>query len=317
MESVNGADWMQDNITLLGDKKLSDICITGSHDSGMSVSEHGTAGGNACNTITQSNNIGKQLLLGARYFDIRPIIGSGQFYTGHYTKIEEFGISSMQGARGQSIAEIVEQVNEFTNQHKELIVLNLSHDMDTDAGNSNYPAFTQDQWNSLLQNLADNLDNLYISDQQNLLENTLSAFIGQGKAAVVVIVEPDSVDIGKFRSQGFYPYSAFNAYNKYSDTNDLATMAAKQFQYMKEQRQQGNYFLLSWTLTQSAGQALACLLPGATTILEMASEADSKLVEDVKAQVTPTLYPNIIYIDNITNTDFADLAMYINTMALS
>ncbi len=314
MTAFNSADWMQDNLALLGNRKLIDICITGSHDSGMSVVQHGTAGSNACNTQTQSNDIAGQLDLGARYFDIRPVIGSGDYYTGHYTKISIPLLGdSMQGSRGQSIKSIVDQVNEFTDAHAELVILNLSHDMDTDAGNSNYPSFNQNQWNGLFALLSE-LNHLYmVSSSTNLCQQTLNDFIGKGSASVVVIVEPGSVDLGQYQDKGFFPYSSFDVYNSYADTSSFPDMAKDQFAKMDKERAQGNYFLLSWTLTQGTSEVISCVFSSsAESIRDAATKANNQLQAQIESHVSPTAYPNILYTDNIITNQSAQTAMWIN-----
>ncbi|TVZ56762.1 D-mannose binding lectin [Lutibacter sp. Hel_I_33_5] len=79
--------WMQNSLDIIGDKKISEITIVGSHDSGANTRNGGTSLSNDCNTNTQSKNIFDQLSFGARYFDIRPVISNGKFYTGHYGKL--------------------------------------------------------------------------------------------------------------------------------------------------------------------------------------------------------------------------------------
>jgi hypothetical protein len=88
-----------------------------------------------------------------------------------------------------------------------------------------------------------------------LSELKLSQFIDGGKAAVVVIVQPDNgnVSIGlDYVTQGFYRYSQFNAWNSYSNKNDPDKMADDQFQKMRQRCISPDHrlFLLSWTLTQ-------------------------------------------------------------------
>ncbi|WP_224244333.1 hypothetical protein [Hyalangium gracile] len=63
------------------------------HDSGMSTLSSGTAFANAGNVITQTTSIFGQLTLGARYFDIRPVISGGQFSTGHYGHVDQINSS--------------------------------------------------------------------------------------------------------------------------------------------------------------------------------------------------------------------------------
>ncbi|KUJ14780.1 PLC-like phosphodiesterase [Mollisia scopiformis] len=81
---INGVDWMQQTLHIIGDKTLSQISIPGSHDSGMSVNSGGTFAATDGVVQTQSLNIMRQLVEGIRYFDIRPVLGNGKWYCGHY-----------------------------------------------------------------------------------------------------------------------------------------------------------------------------------------------------------------------------------------
>ncbi len=104
------SDWMQKNLSSLGNRQLRQLCILGSHDSGMSVVTGRTGFADSGIVITQSRDIGQQLALGARYFDIRPVIAGGAFKTGHYSKIPVNPIG-WQGADGQTIQDIIRQIN--------------------------------------------------------------------------------------------------------------------------------------------------------------------------------------------------------------
>ena len=65
---------------------LKEMCMLGSHDAGMYILNGGTIKALEHNTLTQSKSIHEQLNCGARYFDIRPVIGNGgKYLTGHYT----------------------------------------------------------------------------------------------------------------------------------------------------------------------------------------------------------------------------------------
>ena len=312
--NLNAASWMKDNLSLLGDKPLKNICIAGSHDSGMSVYTSGTAFAHDCNTLTQSNSIQGQLNLGARYFDIRPVISAGQYYTGHYGHIDQ--ISSWQGANGQSIDSIISDVNAFTAHNNELVVLNLSHSLNTDVGNSAYRPFTQDEWNNLFEKLS-GLAHLYVSTTANvdLTALTLNDFIAEGPA-VLLIVEDDSVALGQYSGKGFYDYASFNAYNSYADSNDLNTMVSDQIKKMDDESGK-QYFLLSWTLTQDGTEATTCALGTASSIKELANEANSNLEYLLYPAISPAHYPNIIYQDNIITSNAAALAMAVNWTVLS
>ena len=305
-------NWMSSNLALLGGRSLRHICMPGSHDSGMSEKGTGTAFGYECNTLTQTEDIYHQLMFGARYFDIRPVISAGKYYTGHYGQIP----GSWQGANGQSIDSVISQVNRFTATYNELVVLNISHDYNTDVGPNSYRPFNQNEWNGLFSLLA-TISHLYVAPDPINVDLTtlpLNAYIGNGKPAVIVVVEPEC-DLGEYAHRGFYKKINFNVYNSYSETNDLNAMMDDQIRKMQTMRPNpdASYFLLSWTLTQSDSEAATCNIPkvGGDSILTLANRANAACLE-ILNHVTPQVYPNIFYVDNITDTRFADIAMEIN-----
>jgi hypothetical protein len=55
-------------------------------------------------------------------------LSNGQWVSGHYSEVGDVWL----GGNGQSLADIVKQINSFTSQYKELIIINLSHTLDTD-----------------------------------------------------------------------------------------------------------------------------------------------------------------------------------------
>ena len=312
--NLNAADWMQDNISLLGDVLLRNMCIVGTHDAGMSVYTSGTAFAYECSTLTQSNSIGGQLMLGSRYFDIRPVISSGQYYTGHYGNISQ--IDSWQGANGQSIQSIISDVNNFTSQHRELVILNLSHSLNTDVGNSSYREFNQQEWNDLFSTLKA-LNHLYIAYDPigDLTQSALKQFISAGPA-VVVIVQDSQYLPPEMEGQGFYSYACFDVFNDYANSNDVSTMANDQIGKMRA-NMPSKYFLLSWTLTQNATQATTCELGTASSIKQLADDANQQLSTLLYPQVTRSNYPNIIYVDNMVSSDATAMAMAVNWLVHS
>jgi len=309
------AGWMANNRGTLGNRTLRQLCMPGSHDAGMSLMNGSTAGAFSCNVLTQSQSIYGQLLVGSRYFDIRPVLGNGgQYLTGHYSQIG----SSWQGANGQSIDSIIADVNKFTASYGELVVLNLSHDLNTDVGNSSYRPLNQSEWDALFQKLS-GLKNLYVAPAgtADLTQLTLSSYLAKG-AAVVVVVDPSAgnISLGKYAGQGFYPASAYPLYNSYSDSNDLNKMSADQLQKMRNQRPNPNAqaFLLSWTLTQDSTQAVTCVTGIANSILDLAALADPTLYQNVLPACTGQTYPNVLYIDQMNSSAIIPMAMAVNTL---
>lgn len=306
-------DWMQQTLGTIGYRALRHVCIPGTHDAGMSVLGSHTVFINNGNVLTQYTSIGNQLNLGSRYLDIRPCISSGKYVTGHYSSVDAGPYKGWQGANGQSIADIINDLNAFTAKNKELVILNLSHAYNTDAGNNNYPDFNQAQWDGLLQQLASGVQNLFVSPGDYDLTNlTISQFIGGSKAAVVIVVEPGNISLGFYAGKGFYTYGQVNAWNKYADSNDVNQMISDQTTKMKNNRQNPNqsYFLLSWTLTQNGTQAFL----GTPSILDLANQANPRVHVELLRSCSKQTYPNIIMVDGMKDSDVAALAVAVNTV---
>jgi hypothetical protein len=315
--TVNAAAWMSENLSTLGPKTLRQLCLPGTHDAGMSTFVPGTAFATPCNTLTQTSSILGQLQLGSRYFDIRPVIHGGQFYTGHYTELSIARRNTWQGANGQSMASVISDINAYTQDNPELVILYLSHDLDTDVGNSQYTAFSQEQWDSLLTQMQASINNLKVVLTPDLSVLMLNDFIGNGEPAVIVVVDPSAsdIDIGMFATQGFYTASQYAVYNAYSDTNDVNQMTTDQLAKMQARRPSADapLFLLSWTLTQSTLQAATCGTGLSKSIISLAGQANSVLAEALLPACSANHFPNIIYIDNINaGVNVADIAMILN-----
>lgn len=304
--------WMQQNIAMLGSRPLRHLCMPGSHDAGMSTFGTHTALASACDTVTQTLGMLGQLQAGARFFDLRPVLSGGSYFTGHYSQISVPVIgTTWQGADGQSIAGIVEDVNNFTSSNQELVVLYLSHDLETDEG---YVPFSQDQWNGLFAQLA-GLNHLFVAQNPtgvDLTTLTLGDFISSQPAVVVVVDPSTSISLGDYATRGFYTTANFSVYNQYSDTDNLAQMEQDQLSKLAAQRPNPDtgYFLLSWTLTQSSSDAVE-----GPCILDLANTANAAL-SDVLPACSAETYPNIILIDNMNDsTGIVNLVMAVNGKA--
>jgi hypothetical protein len=197
-------NWMQANLATLGSRTVRNLAIPGSHDAGMSSFSVDSKTGFATedNTRTQTLDLAGQLAAGSRYFDIRPVISSGVFRVGHYSFVAP--IQSFQGANGQFVSDMIDQINAFTKDNKELIVLNLSHDLNTDLPNDSFRAFNQAEYDRLFNDLL-RLQNRFVAPGDpttvDLTTLKLNDFIGGGNAAVVLIVEPASISLGDFANK--------------------------------------------------------------------------------------------------------------------
>lgn len=293
---------MQDSLSQIGCQPLRHLCLPGSHDTGMSTLDGHTSLSNDQNTKTQNLDVAGQLAQGARYFDIRPVIAGGHYKTGHYTKVGPL----YQGGNGQTIDSIVQQINDYLDQNRELVVLELSHTFDTDH---NYKAFNQSQWDGLFQSMSD-LKYLFGTppSMANMTNNTdiskipLAKFITH-KAAVIIVVRASSANLGSYANRGFYTDAQYPMYNKNSDTNHLKSMSRLQIQQMQTQRTNLDWssFLLSWTLTQKFDDYDVA----GKTIIDMAQKAYpwifgtdlSKLGMELWSSMSNNTFPNVISID--------------------
>lgn len=294
---------LRDQRKVIGHKKIDEISIPGSHDSGMSECHSPTLGANNSNVVTQYWNIYKQLTHGIRYFDIRPIIGGGHFHTGHYSDTSV----GWQGARGQSMQDVVSNINDFiSSSYKpyEPIILDLSHGYDTDNG---YKDFTQSQWNDLFDFLQTHLSSAIYNGSKNPFDLTLNELVFNDEKSVVIFIIPDNVA----PPSNSYAFQHKYVYNKYSDTDDFEDMKSDQIKKMYNEAPY-EYFLLSWTLTQTATQAVL----GYPSILDLSDRADDAIVYDVMKACHfadhSGKWPNIVYIDGVHKSDVALLTYGIN-----
>jgi hypothetical protein len=177
--------WMQNSIASIGSKYLREISIPSSHNSGMNqLTVH--FGGVDHNTLTQSLGVYDQAMNGVRYFDIRPVLHQGQFYAGHFSKL----MGRAVGGTGSSIPDIVHDINGFNNASPgELIILDLSHDMNMDR---TLARFTEQEWQDLYH-ILDGIADLWAPQAhwpRDLTTIPLSEFITRGSRSATIIRLP-------------------------------------------------------------------------------------------------------------------------------
>ncbi|KAK5235757.1 hypothetical protein LTR47_003231 [Exophiala xenobiotica] len=245
-------------------------------------------------TQTQSLKVLGQLEMGSRYFDIRPHISGGVYWTGHY--------SGKLGARGQKMSSIINDVNHFTEKCAELIILNMSHSLQSDKG---WREFTQSEWNSLFAELMLLKHRFIVTgpDANNLSLLPLSRFIGSGTAAVLIVVEaPSHITLGNYRDKGFYLPSQLNVYNEYSNTSDCPPEFTQE-DFLPPNTLNGFDKLNDWQQHNK-------------TIRQLAYSANKALWKDLLPNTSHVSFPNIMYIDFMESRNYVALAMAINDKLL-
>lgn len=236
--------WMKDNWNYIKNKKLSEVCLPGSHDAGMSFIAKNYKGDNhtiglgagESNCLNQRLSIEKQLQSGIRFFDIRPCAynDSGyfaskseekEFHCGHYTEIA----GTTTGARGESIKSVINSVNNFTSipeNSKEIIVIYLSHAYFIDEGMtySTQADLSPEKWSELMENFSQ-INGLFVknnNENRRVSDLRMEEFIASGKSAVLVFVQKNinefkSLGLNKFR--GIYPEDEYPTYSNFREKN--------------------------------------------------------------------------------------------------
>ncbi|MDC9581066.1 hypothetical protein PSI15_05670 [Xenorhabdus sp. PR6a] len=312
---INAESWIQDHLHLLGNHSLKEICIPGSHDAGMSVVTWKTLLASECNTLTQTNNILGQLKSGIRYFDIRPALSDGNFFTEHFSKV---GI--WEGALGESIESIINGINQFTKYNNELIMIKLSHSLNLDVGFfETYRHFNKDQWFDLFDQLSTINHLYYHSGVGNVSDSTINTLTANGmRPAILFFVDKEKesdIDLGEYEDAGFFYLNELDMYSKFSNSDDYIFMVHDQIQKMHDHAPE-QYFEIQWTLTQQITDVSLCSTRISHSIRELADIANNKLVEKLYPYITKTEYPNIILIDNVKDTTATILALAINWKVL-
>ena len=294
--AYNPQTWMGDNYEKLKDKKLNDICIPGSHDSGMSVKLGGTAFALKGNTLTQNHDIKGQLDAGVRMFDWRPTIGKAKGWrnnlgAGHYanTNVKVIG---WQGANGQSMEDAVSQINEFTKDKKEIIIFNLSHFLNTNVGR-NYRSFDDEDFKKLFNELhkLNHLVSRKNFKYQQIINTPIESILEKGHSAVILTFD-GYTDLSDYASDKNY----FRMFDKYSDDNDPDKVISDQLTKMKNNAT-ANYFLFACTMTHSASQA--AIGRPAIRSDKFAGKINAKAAE-ILQHIDKKIFPNVL------NTDCSD-----------
>jgi len=218
------------------------------------------------------------------------------------------------GGNGQSFGEIIREINTFTEDNKELIILNLSRDVNADK----YRRFNQDEWDQLLGHLTgdEGLNHLFVAPnprEVDLSTLPLNQFIGTNQAAVLIIVEPQvtSITLDEYHHRGAYYYKQMNAIYEHTRTHKLDDMINRQLRLLRNNRPSPNssLFLLSWTHRHS-GKVLI-----GPSVLKLSVRTLSRIYTDLFPECSKDTYPNILFLDGLENSNITALAMAINDIA--
>ncbi len=236
--SFDHANWMGDNRQRLLSRTLRDLVLPGSHDSGAYLDD----------TLpqrraqTQSLTIYGQLAAGTRYFDLRPK------YTGDPDQpFDATKLYTYHGPiNGPLFTTVLKSVHDFMTDHKELVILKISH----------YNNFNQKVFDGMADLISGGGGDpgaalkpwLFTGDvaTKRLAERPMTDFLLPDRGTVLVVVDSDGQHnpdnrpadreyLPNPRRSGFYRYRDWYAtdpqagdltvFDLYSDTTDFYSMS--------------------------------------------------------------------------------------------
>jgi len=249
------ARWMEDTLfPAKGNLTLKDIVIPGSHDAGMSAL-NGTGGQHAssinpCNTLTQKQNIGKQLHAGIRMFDLRVGLFKNSIYTKHSSS--DCMADAMGGGYGERFKDILDSIKTFLGRNKkEFIILTFSHFCPKEASASKVA-------DSIFQALGK--DHIYNNQSKSIDHIKLNELAGKVIVTFEQYANPDKlIDSNSMADKGKTFLNIRRAYAATNQINRLLSTEELFFTSMKDGVNGNDLIRLDWQLTQSSDEAaLVC-----------------------------------------------------------
>jgi hypothetical protein len=253
--NYNPAHWMEDTLfPVKGNLTLKDIVIPGSHDAGMSAlnGTGGTQSGsiNPCNTLTQKQNIGKQLNAGIRMFDLRVGSFKNSIYTKHSSS--DCMAEAMGGGYGERFKDILDSVKTFLDRNrKEFIILTFSHFCQKEAPASKVA-------DTIIQMLGK--ERIFNNQSKSIDQIKLNDLAGKVIVTFEQYASPDKlIDSNSMADKA---KTFLNFRRAYAATNQIAKLLTREelfFTLMKDGINKNDLVRLDWQLTQSSDEAaLVC-----------------------------------------------------------
>jgi len=296
---IDRAGWMQDRLDQLGSKKINQLFIPGSHDAGMYTGGFSTLG------KTQELSIYGQLAAGQRYFDLRVEWNDPVFHIHH------------NGINGPLLSDVLQQIADFCNEQKELVILDFSHfsHFGETADSTIYDKFVAE--------VSGKLDTWMVKTkpaETRLADMTLSDYISDGMAVLVVVDESWPVD---YPAEGFWVFRnsesdtadegqlrVFDQYAKDMDYDDVKKDQTEKYEAYNgfcdpDETVPCDLFLLSWTCTSPIGAG----------VWQVSKDVNRHLGDYMVNLPMPNakgFYPNIIYVDYCEFARATDVVLYAN-----
>ncbi len=327
--TINTINWMS---KLDDNRKLNEIVLPGSHDSGMSKCvDCSSPAGITCDlSKTQEWDIEHQLHAGTRYFDIRLGYEKGKLISTYHRQ------SSGDGCDGEDFPHLMEGVARFLKHYpSEFVIFMFSHWRDTPK---HYPDAIKvlvdinlTEWEKFFKSITkDPTDpdskgrELLYKKDVSIYDNILATPVSELRGKIVAVFKNYTIpgqslydpskgrffymDIGPYPwEKGPWEKTNFPVYDEYSDTANYHTMKKDQLNKLDTFGGFGSPFLFvfSWTLTPKWYSQLS--------VIGLASSANKSLPKVLEKEVWPKQkLPNIVYIDLVTTQTNQCIIQYNN-----
>lgn len=299
-QPVSMVSWMKG---ISDQAHLNQIIMPGSHDAGMSQTEHCSFGVVSADAQTQDRAIYQQTIAGSRYFDIRVDYDHGTLTTYHRT--------GEVGCGGEYLKDVLNDAVMFLQQNpSETLILKFSH---TRNDSGHHSADITKRVIELLQTTPTYKQYLYASDAAQPNLDTIP--LAQLRGKIIAVFDQEYASYFD-PQQGIFSYRDFDpshsdteqnlsVYDSYSNTDDFNKMSADQLNKLNQYGGWGknHLFLLSWTLTGTAGHL---------NIHSLAEKANTNLDASLSHALTVDKdpMPNIVYIDFMNPILAQDIVQY-------
>jgi len=247
-----------------------------------------------------------------------------------------------EGCYGFTVEGMLEDVRKFLakSDNHEVIILKMSHFLDFEKYDVKGSTFDKADLHRLKLQVIEALDGYLLKGNDDFRNTRISALTKDG-AKVIVTFDADDYD----GSEGIYSQKYLKLYDESSDTNNLDKMIDDQFKKMDEygreigrpvnpyvtsvdangkcygqckewlafeeaidkKRLAKDYFILSWTLTQSEHQIIGCMIGDigrpfgyvCKPLQQLDAAANKNIVSKIAKQCNrKKVFPNVVYTDN-------------------
>lgn len=323
--------WMEADWATIRGQKLNDVALPAAHDAGMYQANACTrsstkpyagvdlglaVGANPCNTQTQKKRIYDQLMAGARYLDLRPmLVGQNDPAPGATYMPGEFRIHHTDDAGGcvaGTVKEVIDDVRRFVSENRyELVVLDWSHFKEWprdayDQRRASFKNMSEGNRARFIAELRAGLDDVLIKERwgRSLTSLTMEQLLSLGNV-LLLMQKPAASDPGRglfaVGPPGSSPPPDVIAPGSYANTSGLEPMLIDQRCKTLDPLKRANCLndaslfradynqQTYWTLTQNPVQVGACslleTLPGTTL-------PATPLTPEMPVSLSSFLYPS-------------------------